>query len=135
MQQGPTLFALFVRLAPKVAEDARLEILLVPVAARELGRLLDPTFAPPCVGVTAPLRMQCAHSREGAPQRHAGEDKALTETVKQRSDLGAAQSLADRPDMQFNDFSPEWVVEALQQRRQRRRTCSVGHGTSPPLVS
>jgi len=101
MQQGPTLFALFVRLAPKVAEDARLQILLVLVAARELGRPLDPTVAPPCVGIAAPLRMQCAHACEGAPQRHAGDDKALTETVKQRSDLGAAQSLADRPDMQF----------------------------------
>ena len=32
-----------------------------------------------------------AHSCEGAPQRHAEDDKALTETVKQRSDLGAAQ--------------------------------------------
>src|SRR6516164_2725889 len=72
MRQGPTLFALFVCLAPKVAEDARLQILLVLVAARELGRPLDPTVAPPCVGIAAPLRMQCAHSCEGAPQRRTG---------------------------------------------------------------
>ena len=83
MQQGTAPIALLVRLAPKVGERARLQLLLVLVAARKLHRLLDPTVAPPCVGIAAPLRMQCAHSREGAPQRHTGDDEALTETVEQ----------------------------------------------------
>ena len=83
MQQGTAPVALLVRPAPKVGERARLQLLLVLVAARKLHRLLDPTVAPPCVGIAAPLRMQCAHSREGAPQRHTGDDDALTETVEQ----------------------------------------------------
>jgi len=135
MQQRPSLDDLFVRLALEMAEDAGLHILLVPVAARELRRPLKPTVAPPRVGITAPLRMQCAHPREGAPQRHTGDDEALTETVEQRSGLGAAKSFANRPDMQFDDFSTERVVEAVRQRRQRRRTCTLGHGPTPVHIS
>jgi hypothetical protein len=40
MQQGTAPIALLVRLAPKVGERARLQLLLVLVAARKLHRLL-----------------------------------------------------------------------------------------------
>ena len=78
------------------------------------------TVAPPGVGIAAPLRMQCAHSSEAAPQGHAGADEALAKTVEQGSGLGTAQTLPDRPDMQFDDVPPEPAVETIGERRHSR---------------
>ena len=71
--------------------------------------------------------MQCAHPREGAPQRHAGADEAPTQAVEQGGGIGAAQTLGDRPDMQFDDLLPERAVEAQRQRRHLRRARPVKH--------
>jgi hypothetical protein len=37
--------------------------------------------------------VQCRHSYEGAPQRHAGDYEAFTETVEKLGGRGAANSL------------------------------------------
>ena len=86
--------------------------LLVIVAAFELDGLDGVEMAPPGITIAAPLRMQCLHPSKRAPQRHAGDDEALTETVEQPRGIGAAQPFADCPDVQFDDLPPERSVEA-----------------------
>ena len=86
--------------------------LLVLVAAAKLRGLNGVEIPPPGVTVAAPLRMQCRHSYEGAPQRHASDDEALTETVEKRIGGSAANSFAYHPRMQFDDLPPERAVEA-----------------------
>jgi len=71
--------------------------------------------------------MQRLHPGKGPPQRHAGPDKALTEAIKQDSGIRAAQSLADRPDVQFDDFLPERAVEAQREQRYPRRVRRIEH--------
>jgi hypothetical protein len=55
--------------------------------------------------------MQCRHSYEGAPQRHTGEHETLTETVENRRGVGAANSFAHHPRVQFDDVLAERAVE------------------------
>src|SRR6516225_6326572 len=116
--------------ADKMADRASQDNLLVFVAALELAGLNSVEVAPPSVGIAGPLRMQCPHPGEGTPQRYAGADEALTQAIEQRSGLGATESFADRPDMQFDDFSPERSVEALREWRHSRRWRHFGHGFS-----
>ena len=111
-----------------MADRASQDNLLVFVAALELAGLNSVEVAQPGVAIAAPLRMQCAHPCKSSPQRHAGIDEALTETVEQSSRVGAAQSFADCPDMQFDDFPPERSVEALGQRWHPRRWRHFWHG-------
>src|ERR1700738_1367470 len=110
----------------QVADWAVEHALLVLVAALELRGLDRVESAPPGVAIAAPLRMQCAHPSPGAPQRHAGADEALTQAIEQRRGVSAAQTLADCPDVQFNDFLPERPVEALREGRHQRRSWRVG---------
>ena len=56
--------------------------------------------------------MQCPHPGEAAPQWYARCDKSPAETVEQLSGCDAAQSLAYRPNVQFDDLPPERGVEA-----------------------
>src|SRR5439155_23648078 len=89
--------------ADQVAERAVKDELLVLVTAFELPGLNGVEMAPPDVAVPGPLRMQCAHPREGAPQRHAGADEAPTQAVEQGGGIGAAQTLGARPNRPFED--------------------------------
>ena len=109
------------------AERAVDDELLVLVTAFELHGLNGVEVAPPDVAVSSPLRMQRAHPGKGAPQRHAGADEAPTQAVEQGGGIGAAQTLGDRPDMQFDDLLPERAVEAQRQRRLPRRARPVKH--------
>jgi hypothetical protein len=59
-----------------------------------------------------PLRMQCPHPGEAAPQWYPRSDKAPAETVEQLSGRGTAQPLAYRPDVHFDDLLPEGAVVA-----------------------
>ena len=56
--------------------------------------------------------MQCPHPGEAAPQWYTRGDKSPAETVEQLSGRDAAQSLAYRPNVQFDDLPPERGVEA-----------------------
>ena len=100
------------RLAPQIGKGTVKHFLLVRVAAFKLNGLNGVEVAPPSVGVASPLRMQCPHPGEAAPQWYTRSDKAPAETVEQLSGGDAAQSLAYRPDLQFDDLPPERSVEA-----------------------
>ena len=113
--------------ADQVAERAVKDELLVLVTAFELPGLNGVEIAPPHVAVPGPLRMQCAHPGKGAPQRHTGADEAPTQAIEQQSGVGAAQTLADGPDVHFDDLLPERAVEAQRQRRHLRRARPVKH--------
>ena len=127
MQPGIPVSGRGFRLAHKMAERAVQHLLLVLVAALELRWLNGVEVAQPGVAIAAPLRMQCGHTGEGAPQWHAGGDEALTQPVEQRSGVGAAQPFADRPDMQFDDLPPERAVEAQREGRHPREARGIDH--------
>jgi hypothetical protein len=99
-------------LPDQIAEGAIQQDLLVLVAAEKLRRLNGVEIPPPGVAVAAPLRMQCRHSYEGAPQRHPGDHEAPTETVENRGGVGAANSFAYHPHVQFDDLPTKRAVEA-----------------------
>ena len=61
--------------------------------------------------------MQRRHSDEGAPQRNAGAHEALTQTIENCRRIGAANSFAHHPYVQFDDLPAERDVEI--QRGQR----------------
>src|SRR4030095_14692301 len=65
--------------------------------------------------------MQCRHSREGAPQRHASDHEALTEAVEQRIGGSATNSFTHHPRVQFDDLPFERAVEAQRGQRDSRR--------------
>ena len=67
VQPGIFLFSGVFHLPDQMTEGAILQDLLVLVAATKLAWLNGVEIPPPGVTVTAPLRMQCRHSREGAP--------------------------------------------------------------------
>ena len=104
-----------------MAERAILQDLLVLVAAAKLAWFNGVEIPPPGVTVAAPLRMQCRHSREGAPQRHASDHEALTETVEQCIGGSAANSFAHHPRVQFDDLPSERAVEAQRRERHSRQ--------------
>ncbi len=110
-----------------MAERAVEDELLVLVTALELPGLNGVEVAPPHVAVPGPLRVQCAHPGESTPQRHTGADEAPTQAVEQGGGIGAAQTLGDRPDMQFDDLLPERLVEAQRQGRHLGRARPVRH--------
>jgi len=86
--------------------------LLVLVAAFKLRGLNGVEVTPPGVAVAASLRMQCRHSYEGAPYRHASDHKTLTETVEKRCGAAAANSFSYHPRVQFDDLPAERAIEA-----------------------
>ena len=96
----------------QIAEGAMQQDLLILVAAFKLRGFNGVEVTPPGVAVATPLRMQCRHSYEGAPQRHASDHKTLTETVENRGGSGAANSFAYRPRVQFDDLPAERAIEA-----------------------
>jgi len=85
--------------------------LLVLVAAAKLRGLNGVEIPPPGVAVAAPLRIQCRHSNEGAPERRPSDHEALTETVEKRNGGSAAKSFAYQSHMQFDDLPPKRAVE------------------------
>lgn len=87
---GSGLFYLPDQLAERTLQQDQLVLL----ATAKLSRLDGVEITPPGVAVSAPLRMQCRHAHEGAPQRHAGAHEALTETIEYRGGVGAAKSFA-----------------------------------------
>jgi hypothetical protein len=100
-------------LAPQIGKGAVKHFLLVRVAAFKLNGLNGVEVAPPGVGIASPLRMQCPHPGEAAPQWYTRSDKAAAKTVEQLSCGDAAQSLAYRPDVQFDDLPPERGVSLV----------------------
>ena len=112
----------------QIAEGTIQQDLLVLVAAAKLRGLNGVEIAPPSVAVAAPLRMQCRHSYEGAPQRHAGAHEALTETIENRRGVGAANSFAYHPHVQFDDLPAERDVEIQRRQGHRSWACLITHG-------
>ena len=101
----------------QIAEGTIQQDLLVLIAAAKLRGLNGVEIPPPGVAVAAPLRMQCRHSYEGAPQRHASDHEALTETVEKHSGASAANSFTYHPHVQFDDLPSKWVVESQWAQR------------------
>ena len=95
---------------------------LLDSAATKLAWLNGIEVPAPGVAVAAPLRMQCRHPREGAPQRHASVHETLAETVEQRIGGSATNSFTHYPRVQFDDLPFERAVEAQRARRNSRQT-------------
>ncbi len=131
---GIFLLAGVFELPDQVAEGTVQQNLLVLVAAAKLRGLNGVEIAPPSIAVAAPLRMQCRHSYEGAPQRHAGAHEALTQTIENRRGIGAANSFAYHPHVQFDDLPAERDVEIQRRQGHRSRACLITHGSSKMIV-
>ena len=112
-------------LADQGGERAVRDVLLVGLAAFDLGRLDDVEIALPGVAVARPLRMQGAHPGKCAPQWHAGTNEPATQPVEQQINGGALQPLLHRPDVQVDDLPAQRAVVAL--RAGQRLAWSVEH--------